>query len=308
MKITLCGSMYHINGMLEAKHTLEKLGYEVEIPDTTETNGYDGLSDTERAAKKQFLIKQHLDKINISDAILIFNQEKKGIEGYIGGNSLMEMAFAYAQGIEIFLLQDAHSMSYADEIYGVHPIVLKDKIDALHDHFNDLPRTIVSSKSPIKLLAVSRGMRRAGIRTLVLSRPTRSNVAEQPRNIEETYTGAENRHDTLRQETKGEMPSYLATLESGNHAIHPRHNDFSSTVVILEKVGSERKTGISVELEFPKEMTDKVPLVYSDLGMLAQKEYGSTSKDPLPYFTNGKVSRLNLMENAVFNVAVQLGI
>lgn len=298
--------MHHIDGMLGAKYTLEKLGYEIETPDLSETSGYEGLSDTERATKKQGLIQQHLNKINTSDAILVFNQEKKGVAGYIGGNSLMEMAFAYAQGIEIFLLHDAHAMGYADEIYGMQPIALNGTVEAVHAYFTNLPRTFVSSKSPIKLHAVSRGMRRSGIRTLVLPRATQSNVPEQPRTIEETYAGAENRHDLLKEATSQEDPTYLATLESGNHAIHPHHNDFSSTVAILEKVGSARKTGITVELEFPKAMTDKIPVMYPDLGTLAQKEYGSTSKDPFPYFTNGKVNRLQLMENAVFNVAAQL--
>jgi len=158
MKITLCGSMYHIEGMLNAKHALGKLGYEIETPDLSETSGYEGLSDTKRTVKKQRLIQQHLDKINTSDAILVFNQEKKGVAGYIGGNSLMEMAFAYEQGIEIFLLHDAHAMGYADEIYGMQPITLNGRIDAIHTYFTSLPRTFVSSKSPIKLRAVSRGI------------------------------------------------------------------------------------------------------------------------------------------------------
>ena len=149
MKITLCGSMYHINGMLEAKKTLEKLGYEIETPDLSENSGYDRLSLEERATKKDRLIRQHMDKLSESDAIFVFNGEKKGIAGYVGGNSLMEMAFAYAQGIEIFLLNDASAMGYADEILGMRPIVLNGKVEAIHEYFTSLPKTLVSSKSPI---------------------------------------------------------------------------------------------------------------------------------------------------------------
>lgn len=300
--------MHHINGMLEAKNTLERLGYEIETPDLNEISGYEGLSDKERAAKKDRLIRQHLDKINDADAILVYNAEKKGVAGYVGGNSLMEMAFAYAQGIEIFLLNDTRDMGYADEIYGMQPIILDGDISTIDAYFKGLPKTLVSSKSPIKLRAVSRGMRKAGIRTEILPCPTESNVAAQPRNIEETYEGAQNRHKALKLEiTTMEKPAYLATVESGLFNAHPEHNNFSSTVVILEQVGIEPKVGINVELEYPKAMTDKIPSQYPDLGELVQAEYGSILKDPFPYFTNGKINRLMLVETAVFNVAVQLG-
>lgn len=306
MKVTICGSMHHIDGMLEAKSTLEKLGYEIETPDLSENSDYNNLPLEEQAAKKDWLIRQHLDKISDSDAILVYNAEKKGVAGYIGGNSLMEMAFAYAQGIEIFLLNDARDMGYADEVYGMQPIVVGGDIQAIDVYFNNLPKTFVSSKSPIKLRAVSRGMRKAGIRTIVLPYPAESNVAAQPRNIDETYEGAQNRHEALKRETANEKPAYLATVESGLFDAHPKHNAFSSTVVILEPVDAEPKVGINVELEYPKSMTDKIPSQYPDLGELVQAEYGSTLKDPFPYFTNGKVHRLMLVETAVFNVATQL--
>jgi non-canonical (house-cleaning) NTP pyrophosphatase len=306
MKITLCGSIHHINGMLAAKKKLEALGYEVEAPDLGEESGYAGLSDERRAAKKLQYNRSHIGKISDSDAIFVYNKEKKGVPGYVGGSSLMEMALAYAQGIEIFLLNDAREMGYADEIYGMGPIVLDGKVEAIHAYFTGLLKTFVSSKSPIKLRAVSRGMRRAGIRTQVLSKPTSSNVSEQPMNIEETYEGAQNRHATLKQEIAKEKPTYLATVESGFSTVHAEHNTFECQIVMLEKAGSEIKTGISVNVEYPKAMTDKVPSKYQDIGELAQIEYGSKLKDPFPYFTNGKVSRLNLLESAVFTVATQL--
>jgi non-canonical (house-cleaning) NTP pyrophosphatase len=149
-------------------------------------------------------------------------------------------------------------------------------------------------------------MRRAGIKTQVLPLPTESGVSEQPQNLEETYEGATNRHNALVKASQGKKPDYLATVESGLYQAHPDHNSFSSTLVLLEKVGHERKLGVNVELEYPREMTDKVPSVYPDLGVLVQQEYGSALKDPFPHFTNGKVNRLQLVETAVFNVAVQL--
>lgn len=308
MKISICGSMHHIDGIEEAQAILERQGWEVETPSRRENKKVlSEMSRDELANEKDFLISEHLDKIRDSDAVLIYNEEKRGVDGYIGGNTLMEMAFAYAQNLEIFLFRPIPEMSYTDEILGMKPIVLDGDIDAIGRYYETLPKTAVSSKSPIKLRAVSRGMRRAGIRTTVYARPTESNVAEQPRNIEETYEGAQNRHNALVESLKTEeTPAYYATIEGGLYDAHTNHNHFSSTVVILEKVGGIRKTGISVEVEYPKEMTDKIPSVYPDLGVLVQKEYGSVLKDPFPYFTNNKINRLQLVETAIFNVAVQL--
>lgn len=297
--------MHHIDGMKAASQRLEELGYETEIPNPREGEvDYHALPFEDRAALKNTLIKEHLDKISESDAVFIYNDEKKGVKGYIGGNTLMEMAFAYAQGIEIFTLQPAPDLSYRDEIEGMHPIVIDGNAENIHSYFQSLPTTLVSSSSQIKLRAVSRGMRRAGIRTNVAPYPTESGVSEQPQTIEETYEGANNRQEALR--ASGAPAEYYATVESGLFRALPGHNVFASTVVILEKSGQTPKAGLNVELEYPKEMTDKVPSQYPDLGVLVQQEYNSKLKDPFPFFTNHKITRLQLVETAVFNVAAQL--
>ena len=294
--------------MREAKRILTDAGYEAEIPNPHEKEiNYSSLSDTERAKFKNELIKEHLDRISESDAIFVYNEEKKNVPGYVGSNTLMEMAFAYQQNIEIFLLRPIPDLDHTDEILGMLPIVLDGDVLQIDSYFKKLPTTYVSSKSPLKQRAVSRGMRRAGIKTLVLPLPTQSNVSEQPQTIEETYRGANNRHNALEYATKDKQATYLATVESGLCQIHPNHNSFSSTVTILQKVGQTRKIGINVELEYPTTMTDKIPTIYPDLGVLVQQEYGSALKDPFPFFTNGKISRIQLVETAVFNVAAQLG-
>ena len=306
MKITICGSMLHIEAMAQAAEQLRKHGHEVETPNPREGEvAYDTLDDKTRAELKDGLIREHLRHINESDAIFVFNEDKKGIEGYIGGNTLMEMAFAFSQGIEIFLLKEPTGVSYIDELLGMKPTILKNGAESIHEYFEELPKTYVSSKSPIKLLAVSRALRRAGIYTNVLSHPVSSNVNEQPQNIDETYEGAENRQNALASELAKTPYAYLATVESGFHKPHANHNLFHCDVVVLESKDGVRKTGITLGVEYPKEMTDKVPSVYPDIGVLVQQEYGSVLKDPIPYATNGRLTRLQLVENSVFTIATQ---
>lgn len=295
-----------MEAMTQAAEKLREHGYEVEVPNPREGEiAYDTLDDKTRAELKDSLIREHMHHINTSDAIFVFNEDKKGIEGYIGGNTLMEMAFAFSQRIEIFLLKTPTGVSYIDEILGMKPIILKNSTESIHEYFEGLPKTYVSSKSPIKLLAVSRALRRAKIYTQVLPRPVSSNVNEQPQNIDETYEGAENRQDALRDELAKTHYDYLATVESGFHKPHANHNLFHCDVVVLESKDGTRKTGITLGVEYPKEMTDKVPSVYPDIGVLVQQEYGSTLKDPIPYATNGQLTRLQLVENSVFTIATQ---
>ena len=307
MKITLCGSMVHIEAMIQASQQLKALGYETEIPNPREgETDYTELPEKERQRLKDSLMREHLNKISNSDAVLIYNEDKKGIEGYVGGNTLMEMAFAFAQKLEIFLLKTPTGVGYTDEIIGMQPIILDGSIAKIDTYFSSLPVTYVSSKSPIKLRATSRALRRVGIRTRVLSHPTESQVNEQPLSINETYEGAENRHDALKKDLKDIHYDYLATVESGLHEAHSNHGLFDCVVAVLETKDGLRKTGISAGIEFPKEMTDKVPSVYPDLGVLVQQEYGSTLKDAIPYVTNNHITRLMVVENALVTVAAQL--
>lgn len=299
--------MLHIDAMIQASKQLEALGYETEIPNPREgETDYTELPEPERQQLKDQLMREHLDKISSSDAVFIYNEDKRGIEGYVGGNTLMEMAFAFAQKLEIFLLKTPTGVGYIDEIMGMQPIVLNGAIDKIDDYFKSLPVTYVSSKSPIKLRAVSRALRRISTKTNVIARPTESLVNEQPMSISETYEGAENRHDSLKKSLEGTPYDYLATIESGLHKVHSAHGLFDCVVAVLETKDDVRKTGITAGIEFPKEMTDKVPAKYPDLGVLVQQEYDSTLKDAIPFVTNNHVTRLMAVENALVIVAAQL--
>lgn len=56
--------------------------------------------------------------------LLIVNVDKKGIKGYIGGNSFLEMGFAHVLNKPIYLLCNIPKMEYTDEIRAMQPVVL----------------------------------------------------------------------------------------------------------------------------------------------------------------------------------------
>ncbi|KKQ04336.1 MAG: hypothetical protein US15_C0059G0009, partial [Candidatus Moranbacteria bacterium GW2011_GWF1_36_4] len=61
-------------------------------------------------------IKYHYNKIVESDAVLVLNFDKNGVKNYVGGNTLMELGFAYVHNKKIFLLNPIPEMAYKDEI------------------------------------------------------------------------------------------------------------------------------------------------------------------------------------------------
>ena len=303
MKITICGSMQFDAEMTQAKEQLETQGYGVDKPNVVEGHAYTDNLDANAGLKSGF-IDEHFAKIDTSEAILVVNEEKHGTPGYIGGNTLMEIAYAYAQRLDIFLLNPVPEISYADEIRGMHPIILDGQPEKIDEHIASLPLLYMSTESVIKHTAAARALRRAGTPVRVEGKKVDSGVNEQPYSVEETYDGALNRHANLKK--LGVTADYYATVESGVHKIHDNHNVFGCTAVVLEKAGDAPKIGIDFDIEFPKDMTDKVPSKYPDFGILVQQEYGSKYKDPITHITDGALTRARLMEGALYNIAVQL--
>lgn len=134
MKITICGSMAHVAMMQEAAETLRQHGHSVVVPEPIVANGREITVDDKRRA-----IDRHFAAIDASDAVLVVNQPKHGIDGYIGSNTLMEIAHAYANKIPIYLLYPADQNNCWGEIEAMRPTVLNGDIDAIADNETDVP-------------------------------------------------------------------------------------------------------------------------------------------------------------------------
>lgn len=299
MHIVISGSMHHANRMTEVAAELTARGHVVQLPTMLEGE----QTDVSTAQKRKF-IDEHFAKLDKAEALLVVNEDKNGIANYVGGNTLVEIAYAYSRGLDIFLLNPVPKLSYTDEIQGMYPIVLEGDSGKIEEYIAHLPLVYMSTQSELKLLAMSRAFRRAGLPVRMGGKKVASGVAEQPTSIDETYDGALHRHEQL--PSLGVDADYYATVESGYHKAHAKHTEFGCTVVVIEKVGGERRVGIDLDVAFPAEMLAKVPSQYSDLGALVQQEYGATSNDPFPYFTGGRLTRQQFVESAAYNVIVQV--
>lgn len=133
--IAICSSVAFYHDVLIISKQLKTLGYKVLIPNTAKimekTGNFDEnqhktwyKNEQDYSIKKKF-IDDHFKKIKKSDAILVVNNEKKGIKGYIGGNVLMEITLAYILKKPIFLWNPIDSTHpFEEEIKGVRCIFI----------------------------------------------------------------------------------------------------------------------------------------------------------------------------------------
>ncbi len=71
-------------------------------------------------------------KIPGVDAILVVNDEKNGVPGYIGANVLMEMGLAFYLNKPIYVLNSVSPDTPAfEEIIGMNSIVIKGDLDKI---------------------------------------------------------------------------------------------------------------------------------------------------------------------------------
>ncbi|MDD5040252.1 MAG: hypothetical protein PHY34_03830 [Patescibacteria group bacterium] len=121
---------------LAIKHELETRGLTVYTSQFTESYS----KKTERQIESQTLYdKNHSDairefwkKIQASDAILVLNYNRNGIQNYVGGNVLMEIGFAHVLNKKIFLLNPIPEIPYyKSEISATNPTILHGNLDLI---------------------------------------------------------------------------------------------------------------------------------------------------------------------------------
>lgn len=129
MKVIICGSISAAEDILSIKKILEEKGHIVEIPEGVkhidEWVGNDAHHSEKADQKiKKDLIRGYYEKMKNYDVVLIVNPEKKGIPGYIGGNTLIEMAFAHVLNKKLYCLNPLPELSYTSEMIAMQPTIL----------------------------------------------------------------------------------------------------------------------------------------------------------------------------------------
>ena len=132
----ICGSMHFAKEMLEAQKILQELGHKARVPSDT----HECLENPELNMDFDYCVSTNIDKKDFqqvadSEAILVLNYPKKGIDGYVGGATLMEIGLARHLDKKIFLLHEVPSedvLRYALEIKIARPIILDGDITKIN--------------------------------------------------------------------------------------------------------------------------------------------------------------------------------
>ncbi len=144
MKITICSSAFFTKETYEVKQRLEEKGHEVFVyPQEVEVNGkvvhvtdyYEMRKNnltSDLLKTKTKLINKHIEKIKDSDAILVLNFDKDGKDGYIGGNTFLEMGIAYYLNKQIFVLKKpSENLPYFEEIMALNPVIINENLEEI---------------------------------------------------------------------------------------------------------------------------------------------------------------------------------
>ena len=115
--------------MLEAKDKLEAADHQVLVSSFVANH----IGMTHAQSEAQALVEKANDdamrvdfaKLHEVDAVLVLNYTKRGIENYVGGNTLMEMGLAHVLERKIFMLNPVPKIDYyQSEIEAMQPIIL----------------------------------------------------------------------------------------------------------------------------------------------------------------------------------------
>jgi hypothetical protein len=140
--IAVCSSANFYRQAVDVQTELEARGYKAIIPINAERMKESGdfdpshyrtwLKDANDYHKKTALMRLHFTEIEKADSILVLNFEKHGVDNYIGGNVLIEMALAFYLHKPVYIFNDIPKESpFLEEIIAMQPIVMHGDINKL---------------------------------------------------------------------------------------------------------------------------------------------------------------------------------
>jgi nucleoside 2-deoxyribosyltransferase len=135
--LIICGSMKFYDVMKHVKQNLAELGIYTVIP-KDETYLSKNITEEEFNEFKRKVSQSYLTKIRHkrTRAILVLNEQKNGIEDYIGANTLVEIAMAFTWGRKIFLYNDLYQ-PYVDELSAWKCVAIRKDLRIIRTFFND---------------------------------------------------------------------------------------------------------------------------------------------------------------------------
>ena len=136
--IFLCASMSFYKELVGIEERLEAKGFTVNIPISAQTmkknNDFEvsHFKGVFTYTQKADFIHRNFETIFQSDAILVINNKKNGINGYIGANVLMEIGLAFYLKKKIFIWNSVpEDAPYREELLAFGVKVVDQKLERI---------------------------------------------------------------------------------------------------------------------------------------------------------------------------------
>ncbi len=135
MRIFLVASMNFYPKLIEVQSQLVNMGHVVEIPISAkmmiDSGSFDpsNFKESFTNQQKKDFFRNNLDRMKDCDAILVINEEKNGIAGYIGTSVIMEIGIAFYLNKKIYLWNPmSPDAAYKPEIDAFEAMVINQDI------------------------------------------------------------------------------------------------------------------------------------------------------------------------------------
>lgn len=138
MRIGIIGSMQFTKKLVEYRNQLREMGHDAFITEFHKAMVGKGDAEIEEIKLQQKFtmdaIREFWDAMQGADAVFVLNLDKNGIKNYVGGNTLMEIGFAYVLKQKIFMLNPVPDMPYCKtEIEAVKPVIINGDLTKIHN-------------------------------------------------------------------------------------------------------------------------------------------------------------------------------
>lgn len=152
----------------------------------------------------------------------------------------------------------------------------------------------IGTTSELKVRALNNALTKFEIESEIVSLKTESGVPNQPFGYEETTKGAKNRAIATLEK---EGPDIALGVESGLIEIEGNYFDIAC-VYIVTKEGDE-SVSYSAGYFTPRWIIEEIKEKNTEYGHITQRLSGDSEKDPLNYFSDGKIKREELLSQAI---------
>lgn len=137
--IFLCASMAFYKELVEIEKQLESKGFIVNIPISAQImkqkNDFDvsHFKGMITPKEKGQYVRTNFEKIAKGDCILVINNEKHGVHGYIGPNVLMEIGLAFYLKKHIYIWNPIEeTASYKEELLAFNVIYINKELEKIN--------------------------------------------------------------------------------------------------------------------------------------------------------------------------------